>query len=231
MNIMTKYQNNNIFGRKYNKLTVLQKDCDNQRRKVICQCDCGNIVSVRLDHVKSNRTKSCGCLRKQVLLKHNLSQSRLYQIWEGMIQRSYNKKSSNYKNYGGRGITVCDEWLNDFVTFKDWAINNGYNDKLTLDRITVNGDYKPSNCRWVTMKEQSNNKRNNKYITYKDETKTLSQWSDFTGINAKTIQTRLRLGWSIDKALTTSVKQYARRLNVCEAEREINRLENNGKKN
>jgi hypothetical protein len=128
-----------------------------------------------------------------------------------MKQRCYNENHSSYKRYGGRGITVCDEWKNDFVEFRNWAINNGYKDGLTLDRINNNGDYEPSNCRWATLLEQANNKSNNRYITYDGETKTYSEWCRIKNYNRHLIQERINMyHWSEKDALL--IKPRGRRL-------------------
>ena len=122
-----------------------------------------------------------------------------------MRERCNTPSCKGYKNYGGRGISVCEEWGN-FVVFKEWAISNGYNDKLSLDRINVNGNYEPNNCRWATSKEQANNKRNNHLITYLGETKTMTEWAETTGIKVATIWARLQRGWTVEKTLTQAVK-------------------------
>ena len=144
--------------------------------------------------------------------------SRLIHIYSGMKYRCYNPKCINYKDYGGRGITVCKEWLDNkrinvswhnnptkgFIAFKEWALSNGYRDDLTLDRINNAKGYSPENCRWVTHKEQNNNRRNNKLITYKGEIKTLHQWCDVLGLcYAKVFQRLERLHWSVEKAFET----------------------------
>lgn len=130
---------------------------------------------------------------------HNLSYSRLYRILGCIKQRCYNKKHIAYKNYGGRGITVCDEWKNDFMSFYNWAINNGYNDNLTIDRIDNNGNYQPDNCKWSTDIEQSNNKRTNHYLEIGGERKTLIQWSREKNIPYDCLISRLRRGVPNDK--------------------------------
>lgn len=138
--------------------------------------------------------------------------SRLNRIYDNMKSRCYNPNMKNYKYYGGRGITICKEWLNSekitkskiihnhslgWIAFKEWAFQNGYNDKLTLDRIDVNKGYSPENCRWVTQKQQCNNKNNNHLLTYNGETKTLKQWSEKLNINYNSFRSRIRRGWSI----------------------------------
>lgn len=130
-----------------------------------CKCDCGNEVDVRAQNLKDGNTKSCGCLNSDEVIKrnttHGLYYTRLHRIWSGMKQRCYYSKCRSYKDYGGRGITICDEWLNDFKTFYDWAISNGYKEGLTIDRKNNDGNYEPQNCRWITNSEQQKNKRNN----------------------------------------------------------------------
>lgn len=130
---------------------------------------------------------------------------RLYRIYRNILTRCYNNHSDSYTYYGARGITVCEEWINDFKAFYDWSMSHGYNDTLTIDRICVNGNYEPSNCRWATVRVQALNRRNNKIITIKNDTKTLTEWCELYGINYKTVQDRLRRGWDVEKALKTHV--------------------------
>lgn len=136
---------------------------------------------------------------------HGGTGTRLYRIWQNMKARCYGKYSREYDNYGGRGITVCDEWRNSYEKFKEWALNNGYEENLTLDRIDVNGNYEPSNCQWITNKEQQNNRRDNVYYEFGGETKSLSQWSEELGICYKTLQKRIRK-WGVEKAFTEPLK-------------------------
>lgn len=136
---------------------------------------------------------------------HGETKSRLYSAWLNMKARCLRKSSREYENYGGRGISVCKEWIESYETFRDWAMNNGYNNSLTLDRIDVNGNYCPENCRWITNKEQQNNRRNNVKYTFNGETLTLSQWSDKLGICYKTLQKRIR-NWGVERAFSTPVK-------------------------
>lgn len=136
---------------------------------------------------------------------HGDTGTKLYMAWLNMKARCNRKSAREYSNYGGRGIKVCDEWLHSYETFKEWAMSNGYNDKLTLDRINVDGNYCPKNCRWITNKEQQNNKRNNVVYTYNGETKTLAEWSECLGICYKTLQKRIK-NWGVDRAFTTPIK-------------------------
>lgn len=135
-------------------------------------------------------------------LRHGMRHTRLYDIWRGMKQRCYNPKTNRYKNYGGRGICVCDEWKNDFQSFYNWAISSGYSDDLTIDRINTDGNYEPGNCRWATVKQQANNRTSNNIVEFNGESHTLTQWSEITGIKMATIWARLQKGWSVSDALT-----------------------------
>lgn len=161
----------NIIGQKFNEWTVLEKST-NKKRYFICRCKCGKIKEVRIDKLINGESKSCGCLRN-----HKLTNTRIYHIWENIKSRCYNKNNPRNKNYGARGIKVCDEWKNDFKAFYDWSMANGYQDDLTIDRIDNNGNYEPSNCRWADKITQANNTSRNRYITYKNKKLTISQWS------------------------------------------------------
>lgn len=135
----------------------------------------------------------------------------LYRIWVNMKNRCYNSKTEMFKYYGGRGITICDEWRNDFTAFYNWSIINGYSDDLTIDRIDVNGNYEPSNCRWVSVAEQNVNRRNNHYITLNGITKSLSEWCRYYSINYQTVQDRLRRGWNYSDALQKPIETKFRK--------------------
>lgn len=132
---------------------------------------------------------------------HGLRNSRLYRIWTNIKTRCYNAKDPHYSRWGGRGIVMCDEWKDDFKSFYDWAMSNGYSDDLTIDRIDNDGNYEPSNCRWVTAKEQSKNKRNVRFITYNGKTQTIPEWTKELGLGKETIRERLKRGWSDEEAL------------------------------
>lgn len=147
--------------------------------------------------------KKFGCLQAE---KHtNEYGTRLYWIWHNMKARCLKEGSTNYEHYGGRGIKVCEEWKS-FVPFRDWAHSSGYDDSLTIERIDVNGNYEPSNCRWATMKEQANNKRTSHYFTYHGETKTIKQWSEEKKINRETLRHRILAGWSEDEVFEKEPK-------------------------
>ena len=130
----------------------------------------------------------------------NPSHHRLYHIWFDMKRRCYQKKNKRWKKYGGRGIKVCPEWLKNFQAFFDWAMANGYADNLTIDRIDLNGDYSPENCRWADNITQANNKSNNHYITYRGDTKTMMEWSRELNLNYSTLRRRIRAGWDVADA-------------------------------
>lgn len=208
----------NLTGQKFGRLSVLSfdhKDEKSRKRFWKCQCNCGNIVIVYQNHLKSGHTKSCGCLhsRQDINVKHGccrrkVPKERVYKIWAGIKNRCLNDNNQAFSRYGGREISICEEWLN-FETFKSWALNNGYKDDLTINRIDVNGDYEPSNCRWATPKEQANNRRNSTLLTFNGETHTLSEWENITGISQKVISSRInKLNWSIENSLTKPTKKY-----------------------
>ena len=193
-------------GKKFNKLTVLSfHHIKNKRDFYLCKCDCGKETIVCKSDLKRGKVKSCGCLRLELVSKavskHKMSHSRIYRTWTNMKARCYEQKHLGYPNYGGRGITVCNEWKNDFMAFYNWAMANGYNDNLSIDRIDNNDNYKPSNCRWVTKTEQKRNKRTIVFLTYKGITLCAAQWAKKLGIKVVTLRARLKRGWPIDKAL------------------------------
>ena len=199
---------NEEIGKKYNHWTILKKVESNKygQPKWLCMCDCGNLKKLYLPRIKNGYSKSCGCYRTEFLAKknskHGMSNSRIYKIWNGMKRRCYTKTNTMYKHYGNRGIKLCDEWLdkeNGFINFYNWAIKNGYQDNLSIDRIDVNGNYEPYNCRWVTQKVQSNNTRRNVYITYNGETHTLKEWSDLLKLNYKMVFNRYQKGFSLQE--------------------------------
>ncbi len=164
---------NDIAGKRFGRLTVIERYGVNNHRNITwkCICDCGNVVIEDGSSLRSGHTKSCGCLMTEIVSaqfkKHGGSKSRLYVVWGGMIARCTNPSHTAYKNYGGRGISVCDEWKNDFAKFQKWAYENGYDENAkthvcTIDRINNDGNYGPNNCRWVDMKTQCNNTQRNK---------------------------------------------------------------------
>lgn len=176
-----------IINKRFGKLIVI-KEAEGKfiRKHYVCKCDCGNISIVQDCNLKQGRTKSCGCSKKEFCSKasqkHGYVDTRLHNCWMRMRARCHNKNGKRYKDYGGRGITVCDEWQ-EFLPFYNWSMANGYKDNLTIDRIDVNGNYEPSNCRWVTMEEQQKNKRNTIKYTYKGEEYTTSEIAKKLGLS------------------------------------------------
>lgn len=204
-----------LTGQRFGRLLVVEKDepfitkSGQKQVRWLCQCDCGNTTSVSTAYLRNGKTKSCGCLQrdraKEANTKHGDYKNRLYLIYKKMINRCTDEKTPCYKNYGGRGITVCDEWKNDYLAFKEWALSHGYSDDLSIDRIDVNGNYEPDNCRWADDFIQNNNTRRNVNITFNGETHSLSVWGRIkpNGLGYDTLRSRLRDGWSIEKAFTT----------------------------
>lgn len=211
--VMNRKKTIDLAGRKYGKLLVLKQAGYNGQGGALwlCKCDCGNEKVVDAHALRRGKTKSCGCLHKEKMTKmkttHGLHKTRLYQVWNDMKFRCNSEKSHNYKNYGGRGIRVCEEWQNSYESFRTWALANGYDETAirgicTLDRIDVNGNYEPGNCRWITTQEQQSNKRDTVFIEFGAERHTMKQWAEITGISVDAIRYRLKKGWPIERVLT-----------------------------
>lgn len=187
-------------GIKYNMLTVLEdlgqlKISKRNRRFYRCRCDCGKELNVRIDQI--GKIKSCGCIKKTTSAinainnhKHKLSGTKLYHTWIAIKDRCYNPNNKRYDRYGGRGIQVCEEWINDFMAFYNWAIDNGYDEKLTIDRINNDGNYEPNNCRWETIKAQSRNRSSN----VKVNGTCLTEIAEASGLSGSAIRVRYNLG-------------------------------------
>jgi hypothetical protein len=159
-----------IMGHKFGMLKPIAKIGTTKHRESIykCVCDCGNVINVKGGNLVSGNSTSCGCNKAKLIGEknstHGKSNTRLYQIWSAMKRRCFNKNTKDYKNYGGRGIKICESWKNDYTNFEKWALKNGYDESApygdcTIDRIDVDGNYEPTNCRWVDLKVQANNKR------------------------------------------------------------------------
>ena len=206
-----------LVGKQYGLLTVAEAGKSKYGGRLwLCKCDCGKEVLVQTAQLNNGRKKDCGCVNKKrfveniIPLAHKANQkykvnsaSRLYSCWSGMMSRCSNEEDRYFKDYGGRGISVCKEW-ESFDNFADWALSNGYADNLTIDRIDVNGNYCPENCHWATWKEQANNTRRNRYFEFNGEKKTLSQLADKYNINYRLLHERVVTeGWDLFRALTT----------------------------
>lgn len=194
-----------MIGKKFGRLIVLEELEERKQRKKVykCQCDCGNIVNVIGTHLRNGNTRSCGCLVKQgVHTTHGKTNTRLYQVWMGMKARCYNENACKYPRYGGRGIVICDEWLNDFMSFYNWSMENGYKEDLTIDRINNDGNYEPSNCRWVTLKQQSNNRSTNVNIKYDKYNYNLNQWGEILRLSHSVLSHRYHNKYDILEMLT-----------------------------
>lgn len=193
-----------LVGNKYGRLEVLklaEKRLSGKRYRYfwLCKCECGEQKTVRTDGLTSGNVQSCGCLKKEQDRRnltanhsHKLSGTKLWHTYYSMLDRCYDKNNERYEIYGGRGIRVCDDWKNSFTSFSEWALQNGYQDKLTIDRINNNGDYEPSNCRWSTQKEQARNRSSNLMIKLNGELMTLIELSEKMEIPYKTAISRYR---------------------------------------
>lgn len=196
-----------LTGRKFGRLTVIDLQRTDGRIYWKCKCDCGNIKLIPRGSLVSGRTRSCGCYNRERAVEtnttHGMTETRLYQTWQNMKNRCRNKNVESYKYYGERGISLCDEWNESFKSFAKWSMENGYAEELSIDRIDPNIGYEPSNCRWVDSVTQANNKRTNHLLTYNGETKTVAEWARETGLSYKVLYRRLCLGWTAERALTT----------------------------
>lgn len=203
-----------LTGQKFGRLTVIER-APNKGKQTMwkCCCSCPNHTEcvVSAGKLTTGNTNSCGCLRVEELVKrsykHGHYGSRIYNIWKNMKDRCYNPNSKSYHDYGERRIIVCPEWLDKekgFMNFYNWSVANGYKNNLTIERIDPNGNYECGNCTWKTRKEQNNNRRNSRFVTYNGKTKTIGQWAEEYSINHGKLYNRLYRGkWSIEKALNT----------------------------
>lgn len=220
-----------MIGKRFGRLVVValsEKRGNRGQLRFDCVCDCGGHTTVAGETLRRGRCVSCGCYQKEAAKKANMthggccsdqsnrSYDKLYTVWQSMKDRCFNPNNFEYKNYGGRGITVCDEWKDNYVTFRDFMLSIGFDPKKpvreqTIDRIDVNGNYCPKNCRLLPLSEQQYNKTNNRLITYNGVTKTATEWAKELGVKMEVIINRLdRDGWSVEKALTTPKKVMER---------------------
>lgn len=202
-------------GKKYGKLTILSVCRENGETMGDCLCECGNISHTYINKVVHGAISSCGCEKGNI--KHRGKNTRLYSIWQGMKNRCLNPNACNYKYYGGKGIKICDEWVDNFEEFQKWSLSNGYSDNLTIDRIDVNGDYEPSNCRWATSYEQNNTHKSSVYeIKHNNEIYSLKEFCSLMGLSYPKIQTQLYRGKTTieeieEKYKGLSLREYQQR--------------------
>lgn len=198
-----------MIGKRFGRLVVIG---EGEKRKGsgqvhwICRCDCGNITRpIPGFNLRKGLVKSCGCYKRDLVIerstRHNLCHTRIHRIWVGMKSRCYNPNVPKYDRYGGRGIKICEEWLNNLTTFYIWAMANGYREDLMIDRIDNDGDYCPENCRWATNEEQCNNRENQIFLKINGERKTIAQWAKETGVRYGTIHARYNRGWTGEKLI------------------------------
>lgn len=200
-----------LTGKKFSHLQVLYDSGERSSTGNIiwtCKCDCGAITKVKGSHLLEGSIKSCGC--EQHPQTHGMTDSRLYHIWCTMKARCCRESSHKYDNYGKRGIQICDDWKNDFTKFYQWAIENGYSDELSIDRIDNDGDYCPENCRWATRIQQANNTRTNRFVNIDGKSGTIAEMARLYEISPKLIYKRLRLGWTVEKAFHIPVGNNGR---------------------
>ncbi|MBN2980114.1 hypothetical protein [Cohnella algarum] len=201
-----------LTGMKFGKLTVLQYHGKNKHNQPMwdCRCECGNKKVIR--GMGKIYAQSCGCLQREAasligkgaMFKHGDASAKLYRVWAAMKSRCQNPKTAAYKDYGGRGIRVCAEW-DDYESFKEWALQTGYDGQLTLERKNVNGNYAPDNCKWISIADQQSNRRNNIRVEVNGELITLAELSRRTGILDKTLYSRYKRGCRSFKELTAGL--------------------------
>ena len=209
----------NLIGKRFGRLIVIQQAGREKFGEILwlCKCDCGNEKITSSSRLRKGKCTSCGCYQKEAIVKakrkHGMFGTRIYSVWATMIQRCSNPHNSKYKNYGARGISVCKEWSDSFEAFYEWSMSNGYADNLTIDRINVDGNYEPANCRWIGMIDQENNRTNNVLITINGITKTRTEWCRINGIKPQIACQRVFSGWNEIDAVTKPVNKKRRKIN------------------
>lgn len=197
----------NILGERFGRLEVIEEVGRGRFRHVIwlCKCDCGAEIRVNGYDLRSGKQVSCGCYKRENTslrcTTHGMSNTRVFKTWAGIIQRCNNPKQTHYKNYGGRGITVCEEWKT-FEGFWEWAQRSGYTDELTIERIDVNGNYEPSNCKWIPLSEQARNTTRNRRIIYNGENLPMVEWGERLGMTGDAISSRVDRGYTEEEAVS-----------------------------
>lgn len=195
----------NVIGKRFGRLTVLRPVNPATLKWLYCLCDCGTEATVRVDRLRAGSTQSCGCYRSDTLrlrATHGDTQSAEYNVWRKMISRCTNPKVKHYNRYGGRGISVCARWMSYAAFLADMGRRPSA--LHSIERNDNDGNYEPSNCRWATKREQANNRRGNKVITFRGVTMTAAAWTVKLGLSRTAIYDRLRRNWSVERALTTT---------------------------
>ena len=194
-----------LTGKRYGRLTVLHEAINSIKKGVVwmCKCECGALKEISPYELKIGKTISCGCYRNDIIKRnmttHGLSSNKsTYTVWRKMKERCLKESCPSFKNYGGRGIKICDDWIKDFKSFHSWCLLSGYKKGLFIDRIDNNGDYEPKNCKWSSYKQQNRNRRSNRYVTYKGERRTFAEWCEMLNISySRTHQRFHKYGWTL----------------------------------
>lgn len=197
------FRRRDLTGNKFGRLTVLRADDQPHNHPgqfYVCRCDCGNEIVVRGDGLTSGHTKGCGCINTR-RKTHGKTHTKLYKVWTSIKQRCTNTNDESYRSYGERGVSICDEWKDSFESFYEWCQGHGYRSELQIDRIDNDGPYAPWNCRFVTRKENMNNRRNTPHIECHGETHTIPEWSKITGISEAVIRKKFHAGWKMERIL------------------------------
>lgn len=197
----------NLIGNRYGRLTVINYSHSSSQGCTywVCKCDCGDEKVICGIGLRGGLTQSCGCLRKEITavnsFRHGHSRDRLYKTWTGMKQRCYTETSQDYPDYGGRGVTVCETWKNEFMAFREWAIRSGYTDDLTIERLDTSGNYEPGNCTWIPHRNQAINRRSTRFIDFRDLRMTLTEFSSAFDLTPLMVREGYYKGWDADKII------------------------------
>ena len=192
-----------MSGKTFGRLTVISKD--SERDMWLCSCSCGAIKKTRGKDMRQGKTKSCGCFQMENISNlnktHGETKTRMHRIWIAIKSRCLNQNNKDYCNYGGRGIGMHDDWINSYVSFRDWSLLNGYADNLSMDRIDNENGYFPDNCRWTTAKVQGRNRRDNVFLELNGVSMVMSEWCEIFNIPTSTLSYRINMGWSPSEAI------------------------------